>query len=141
MSMHWELMAKLNSMHIRGLELLHKPLTNQSSCKWGQDPPERQNHTAGATSADRKPRQQLPTNNTAAADGGYGVADLSALLVNAFCLTGRLKPYDTELRLNPQQMPLLRTVTSIRSMLRTPWQCKKREVLVAHSLSPDQSGL
>ncbi len=38
-------MAKLNSMHIRGLKLLLKPLIimiNQNICKWGQDPPDRQ---------------------------------------------------------------------------------------------------
>ncbi len=64
--------------------------------------------------------------SAAAADGEYGIADLSALLVNAFCLTERLKSsVMLKLRLSPQQMSLLRSVTSNRNMLRTPWQCKK----------------
>jgi len=40
--------------------------------------------------------------SAAAPDGEYGIANLSALLVNAFCLTERLKSSVTlELRLSP----------------------------------------
>ena len=65
--------------------------------------------------------------SAAAANGEHGIAALVALLVNAFCLIERLKASVTlELRLSPQQVTqigLLRSVTSNRSMLRTPRQC------------------
>ncbi len=62
--------------------------------------------------------------NAAAADGENGI--LSALLLNAFCFTERLKSSVTlELRLSLQRMSLLRTVISNTNTLRTPWQCKE----------------